>query len=652
MNISRSIVTKVRNLNPPGRFLEKNLDDGLWYDIGDKKAAEKTAQALRDRAANFRKQMSEENSDKKSSLNVMDENDNTSKIRTPISASSKHERSNSWNFRAEHHHHNSIRMSPPNSHHNQILPSEGIRPKTSFDPSVKGWGSCIDGRSERFYSSTSNEMRKNGHRRSSSTPNVSYNEDYRRHEGAQRDYDPFYGKPPPPSPPLYAPPVDEFSFKDSFSEMFQESSLYHQKERKRKAHHRRANTLPAAPIAFGGRNDPFMEDVNEFEPIPFSNANNHHSYVEDDEKRLSKDILSPEFVKVIFGSKRKIPDLGYVPSNRAHSNLLDFEEKDLFEDRCDNIMDDDGGDHQRWNRSRHDSERHKSREYHQKPTFHSIHEEAHDYSKRRELREQHLHIEKSHTSSSTPHKHHRKRRSGDFSDLSFVADAFGGTFGSFDDVSKERNARCHRKTKSTPGALTQHYQDRHPPSKKYRQVSTLQSLRPQESHLQASFALHSQSSSNASPPLSPRPTSITQNELMHHSKKQDFMTRDQFSYIAQGVNFKNDSFASSPSPHQQPIMPPIHSHSYVPIKEPLQESILNNTCHGRFLRHLYSDETSPTTVFEESSPRNYYGDKFDDSTGLSLPSSPYSQRKTISPPDHPEDVFESRIFHNRFDVDR
>ena len=51
--ISKSIVQHVRNLDPPGRFLEKNVN-GLWYDIGDKKACEKTAQALRDRAAKMK----------------------------------------------------------------------------------------------------------------------------------------------------------------------------------------------------------------------------------------------------------------------------------------------------------------------------------------------------------------------------------------------------------------------------------------------------------------------------------------------------------------------------------------------------------------------------------------------------------------------
>jgi len=44
----------------------------------------------------------------------------------------------------------------------------------------------------------------------------------------------------------------------------------------------------------------------------------------------------------------------------------------------------------------------------------------------------------------------------------------------------QRNARCHRKTKSASEALTQHYQDQHPLSKKYSQVSTPQLLMPQE----------------------------------------------------------------------------------------------------------------------------------------------------------------------------
>lgn len=60
MKISRSIVQAVRSLEPHGRFLEKDQQSGKWFDIGDKKAVEKTSQALRDGAAGLRKQLSED----------------------------------------------------------------------------------------------------------------------------------------------------------------------------------------------------------------------------------------------------------------------------------------------------------------------------------------------------------------------------------------------------------------------------------------------------------------------------------------------------------------------------------------------------------------------------------------------------------------
>jgi len=63
MSISRSIVDAVRSLDPPGRFLEKDVSSGIWFDIGDKKAVEKTSQALRDGAACLRKQLSEDLTD-------------------------------------------------------------------------------------------------------------------------------------------------------------------------------------------------------------------------------------------------------------------------------------------------------------------------------------------------------------------------------------------------------------------------------------------------------------------------------------------------------------------------------------------------------------------------------------------------------------
>jgi len=46
------IVKAIRKQNPPGRFLERNPKTGLYYDVGDRRAVEKTSQALRDHIKN------------------------------------------------------------------------------------------------------------------------------------------------------------------------------------------------------------------------------------------------------------------------------------------------------------------------------------------------------------------------------------------------------------------------------------------------------------------------------------------------------------------------------------------------------------------------------------------------------------------------
>ena len=51
--ISRAIVRSIRETN--GRFLKKDEKSGLWYEIGDDAAREKTSQALRQRAPEMRK---------------------------------------------------------------------------------------------------------------------------------------------------------------------------------------------------------------------------------------------------------------------------------------------------------------------------------------------------------------------------------------------------------------------------------------------------------------------------------------------------------------------------------------------------------------------------------------------------------------------
>lgn len=51
--ISRAIVRSIRENN--GRFLKKDDKTGLWFEIGDDAAREKTSQALRQRAPEMRK---------------------------------------------------------------------------------------------------------------------------------------------------------------------------------------------------------------------------------------------------------------------------------------------------------------------------------------------------------------------------------------------------------------------------------------------------------------------------------------------------------------------------------------------------------------------------------------------------------------------
>lgn len=47
-DLSKSIVAGIRTQDPPGRFLQFDKVSSLWNDVGDKKAVEKTSQALRE----------------------------------------------------------------------------------------------------------------------------------------------------------------------------------------------------------------------------------------------------------------------------------------------------------------------------------------------------------------------------------------------------------------------------------------------------------------------------------------------------------------------------------------------------------------------------------------------------------------------------
>jgi hypothetical protein len=64
--IANSIVSEIRALN--GRFLQRDAKSGLWKDIGDEKARDKTSQALRENAPSIRAEIEDEINEQRAEL--------------------------------------------------------------------------------------------------------------------------------------------------------------------------------------------------------------------------------------------------------------------------------------------------------------------------------------------------------------------------------------------------------------------------------------------------------------------------------------------------------------------------------------------------------------------------------------------------------
>jgi hypothetical protein len=58
--VALEIIREWRGQDPPGRFLKLDDEAGYWHDVGDKKAREKTSQALREKTPQIKKQHDEE----------------------------------------------------------------------------------------------------------------------------------------------------------------------------------------------------------------------------------------------------------------------------------------------------------------------------------------------------------------------------------------------------------------------------------------------------------------------------------------------------------------------------------------------------------------------------------------------------------------
>lgn len=55
--VARMIIKAIRSGDPPGRFLKKDEKTGKWFDIGDRRAAEKASQALREKTPEERSKL-------------------------------------------------------------------------------------------------------------------------------------------------------------------------------------------------------------------------------------------------------------------------------------------------------------------------------------------------------------------------------------------------------------------------------------------------------------------------------------------------------------------------------------------------------------------------------------------------------------------
>lgn len=73
--IAASIVQSIRSLNPSGRFLQRNAKTGVWHDIGDTKARDKSSQALREGAPEIRKEIENDRKIMMSTTNNNDDDD-------------------------------------------------------------------------------------------------------------------------------------------------------------------------------------------------------------------------------------------------------------------------------------------------------------------------------------------------------------------------------------------------------------------------------------------------------------------------------------------------------------------------------------------------------------------------------------------------
>ena len=73
-NVSKLIVCALRGANPPSRFLRMNDETSQWEDVGDRRAAEKVSQTLREKDRSAYRKRAEGDDDNDDDDNVVSDN--------------------------------------------------------------------------------------------------------------------------------------------------------------------------------------------------------------------------------------------------------------------------------------------------------------------------------------------------------------------------------------------------------------------------------------------------------------------------------------------------------------------------------------------------------------------------------------------------
>lgn len=111
--IANSILSEIRSIDPPGRFLSKDPKTGSWYDIGDEKARDKTSQALRENAPSIRAEIEVEINQQRAEMQRAEDEEAAMAVSPPGPPHPYYQQP--WGFYAPYHGYGQYHAEPPPS---------------------------------------------------------------------------------------------------------------------------------------------------------------------------------------------------------------------------------------------------------------------------------------------------------------------------------------------------------------------------------------------------------------------------------------------------------------------------------------------------------------------------------------------------------